>query len=92
MPKPMKIHLYDLEPYDVDIVADLDQEKDAKALARNNTFCRIVIWKNGKRVVAWVGITEVNGKVRLRLTVNQNGKEIHRDVTARPWLKIPKED
>jgi hypothetical protein len=91
-----KIHLRDLPTYEQDIVVNLDDHMDLKAAENGRHIARILIWKGGKRQVAWFSIGCSNGKAILQITTGRKDRgETKKKITCRPWLPgdkaIPKD-
>jgi hypothetical protein len=83
-----KIHARDAKSHDLDIVINLDDDKDSRAIdSIGGLSCvRVVVWKGGKRAVGWFSVGLHGGKVVMRVTVNNGGKEVKKDIKVRPWL------
>lgn len=82
-----KIHLRDLPVCEQDIVVNLDDERDLKAAESGKHVARVLIWKGGKRQVAWFSIGCYRGKAVLRLTAGRKDRgETKKSITCRPWL------
>lgn len=88
-----RIHVRDLPACEQDIIVNMDDEKDLKAIdnGRGVHIARVIVWKNGKRQVGWVSIGCYRGKAILQITVGKkNRTETRKNITMRPWL--PKDD
>ena len=84
-----KIHIRDLPAIEQDIVVNLDNEKDLKAIdnGKGVHVARILIWKNGKRQVAWFSIGYYRNKAILQITAGKkNRTETKKKITCQPWL------
>jgi hypothetical protein len=80
----------DFKDYDEDIFIDLDDDKDVRAINNGKTLFRVVVKKNGKQGVGFIGVSELRGKVVLRVTAGR-GKdkpESHGKVTLRTYDHI----
>jgi hypothetical protein len=84
-----KIHVRDLPRSDLDIVVNMDDEKDFKTIDSGHgvQVARILIWKNGKRQVAWFSIGCYRNKAILQLTAGKkNRTETKKKIVCQPWL------
>lgn len=84
-----KIHIRDLPAIEQDIVVNLDNLADFKAIdnGRGVHVARILIWKGGKRQVAWFSIGCYRNKAILQITAGKkNRTETRKKITCQPWL------
>jgi hypothetical protein len=87
--KQKKVHVRDLPACEQDIVVNMDDEKDFKTIdsGRGINVARILIWKGGKRQVAWFGIGCYRNKAILQITAGKkNRTETKKKITCQPWL------
>ena len=70
-----------------DIVIDLDNERDAKAIDNGADVLRILIYKGGKRQVAWLHVGCHRNKAVLKLTAGKSGTETKVKIICQPWYK-----
>ena len=84
-----KIHVRDLPACEQDIVVNMDNPADLKAIdnGKGVHVARILIWKGGKRQVAWFSIGCYRNKTILQITAGKkNRTETKKKITCQPWL------
>lgn len=82
----MRRHIHELPDCEDDIVINLDNEKDRKAVDNGKNIARIIVWKNGKRQIGWVSVGYYKNNAVIELSFNTRNGNTRKLMTTRPYL------